>query len=246
MSDLDAEPQGGVATALPPQPPSAPPRTAAAAPEPGRKRRGGCWLIVLVLVALAALGLGLWWLLAKPGRTASPAPASTAFDTAMKKAGVSTPGAPPAPLDLANLKTRGVHSFEATFTPEELGALANAFPHEVTVGNSKVSLRRVSLALVPGGGLALSGTASAGGTSYSGTVSGPVAFEDGHVVAAGPLSLDAQGLTIPAAQTQSAAQLLLAYVNGYLAAAPGLKIASASVGADGVHVTGTAPDTIAY
>jgi len=129
---------------------------------------------------------------------------------------------------------------------EELGALANAFPHEVTVGNSKVSLRRVSLALVPGGGLALSGTASAGGTSYSGTVSGPVAFEDGHVVAAGPLSLDAQGLTIPAAQTQSAAQLLLAYVNGYLAAAPGLKIASASVGADGVHVTGTAPDTIAY
>ena len=40
--------------------------------------------------------------------------------------------------------------------------------------------------------------------------------------------------------------MLVAYMNGYLAAAPGLKVAAADLTADGVHVTGTAPDTISW
>ena len=194
------------------------------------------------------LALGVWWLLAKPAQTSAPAPVVTAsaFDSAMQKAGVKTPGPPASPVDLASVKPSGHHTFDATFTPEELGALLNAFPHDVTVSGTIVSLSSVTLSAAPGGGLALSGTVSAGGTSYSGTVSGSVAFEGGKVVAAGPLTVEAEGLTLPDAQAQGATQMLLAYVNGYLAAAPGLTATSASVSPDGVHVTGIAPDTLAY
>jgi len=249
MSDRTPESHGSVATAEPPAKPPAPPATATAAPGPGpKRRRGGCWLIALVVVGLAVLGVGLWWLLAKPGQTAAPAPAASAsaFESAMAKAGVKTPGAPQKAVDLAAVQALGSHPFSATFTPEELSALANAFPHEVAVGNTAVSLSSIQVKAAPGGGLALSATVSAGGTSYSGTVSGDVAVQDGYVVATGPLTVDAQGFTLPESQAQNVTSLLLAYVNGYLAAAPGLTITTATVTADGVHVTGKAPDSISY
>ncbi len=43
-----------------------------------------------------------------------------------------------------------------------------------------------------------------------------------------------------------AGDALIDYFNAYLAAAPGLTIESASIGADGVSVTGTAPDSITF
>jgi hypothetical protein len=150
------------------------------------------------------------------------------------------------PVELSTIEARGTHSFDATFTPRELSALVNAFPHDVIVGNTSVSLSNVEIAQTPEGDLSLSGEVTSGDSSYSGKVSGEVAYVNGEVVALGPLTVEAQGFTLPESQAGTATQLLLAYVNGYIAAAPGLTITAASVGSGGVHVAGLAPDTITF
>ena len=94
--------------------------------------------------------------------------------------------------------------------------------------------------------IALTGAVSAGGSTYSGQVTGPVEFKVGQVATAGPLDIQAEGFPVTGAQGDQATQMLIAYMNAYLGAAPGLKVATATLTADGVHVTGTAPDTISW
>ena len=84
------------------------------------------------------------------------------------------------------------------------------------------------------------------GNTYSGTVSAPVAYAGGTITLTGQPSVNAEGLPIGGAQAEQATAAVLAYVNDYLAAAPGLSIASAQVTPSGIHVTGTAPDTLTY
>jgi hypothetical protein len=249
MPESTSDSHGSVATAEPPAQPPAPPSTGAAAPEPGPKRGGGCWLVALAIVGLVALALALflWWALTRsPAPSVEPVTTSSAFESAMTRAMVKAPGEPPQPVDLSTVEARGTHSFEATFTGDELTALVNAFPHKVVVGNAQVELSNVKIAPTPEGGLSLKGTVTSGDASYSGTVSGEVAFVNSRVVANGPIAVEAEGFPVPDAQAQEASQIVLAYVNGYLAAAPGLLITAASVSPAGVHVVGLAPDSISY
>ncbi|MDR3686408.1 MAG: hypothetical protein P4L93_05595 [Coriobacteriia bacterium] len=247
MTDASPESQGTTATLEPPAKPPAPPMTTTATPgRPPRKRRVGCWVAAIVLIVIVALAAGTWWLIASRARPAAPVANASAFDSAMTKAMVKAPGEPATPVDLSTIKARGTHTFDATFTADELAALLNAFPHEVNVGNASVSLQNVSVALGNNGELTLSGTVSSGGSAYSGKASGKVAFTNDQVVAAGPISVQAEGIDLGGAQAATATQLLLAYFNGYLRAAPGLTITSATVSSQGVHVRGLAPDTITY
>ena len=247
MPDAAAESRGATATVEPPAKPPAPPTTGSATPgRPPRKRRVGCWVSAIALIVAVALVAGLWWLIASRAHPQASASSSAAFDTAMTKAMVKAPGEPATAIDLSTIKARGTHAFDATFTGDELAALLNAFPHEVNAGNTSVALQGVTVALGSNGDLTLSGTVSSGGSAYSGKASGAAAYTNGEVVAAGPISVQAEGIDLGGAQAATATQLLLAYVNGYLRAAPGLTITSATVSSQGVHVRGLAPDSIKY
>jgi hypothetical protein len=251
MSARDPEP-AGVATAEPPQPPGAPPVTGTATPDPNRRRGRGCAVaaaIVFVLL-LAAAALGAYFVLGQPAKV-SPAEkvrtpeVQSAFSSAMKKAGVSAPHAPTSPVEIATVKPIGKHSFEATFTYEELTALLAAFSH-ASKSAKKAGAAVTSVEKADGDGVRVNGEITIGGVSYSGTLEGTAKYSGGKIASDGEISATMNGFPVPGSQTDGAATLLIRYLNSYLAAAPGLKVDSARIAEDGVRVTGTAPDTISW
>jgi hypothetical protein len=253
MPDSDSREHSAIATAEPPKPPANPPATGTASPEPDPARwrlSWGCLIalsVFLVLVLVPGLGTLAWWRL-KTHPTAPPqAPRQVgAFASAMAKAGVRAPAEPTATVELTRVRATGTHSFDATFTCPELTTLMAAFSHAVTVRGAPVTVSNAILTSDGGDKIALEGEVSAAGASYSGRVSGPVAWQSGHIVAPSGLDVTAAGIPIPGSQGQQVVKVLLAYVNGYVGAAPGLKVVSATVTGDGVHVTGTAPDSISW
>lgn len=253
MSESDAPESGATATAEPPQPPANPPATGTATPDPNPPRwrlSWGCLIalsVFLVLVLVPGLGTIAWWRLKTnpPARTEAPKQVG-AFASAMAKAGVKASAEPTTPVELASVRASGSHSFDATFTYPELTALMGAFSHAVTVGGAPVTVSNAILDSDGDGRIALEGEVAAAGAAYSGRVSGPVAWSGGRIVAPNGLDVSAAGIPIPGAQGKQVTKVLLAYANGYLAAAPGLKIESATVTPAGVHVTGTAPDSASW
>ncbi len=87
---------------------------------------------------------------------------------------------------------------------------------------------------------------TANGGSYSGSVTLPLTYSAGRVNSTGVTALSVEGVLGNDGQKAQVGGALLDYFNAYLAAAPGLTIESASIGADGVTVTGTAPDSLAF
>jgi hypothetical protein len=199
--------------------------------------------IVALLLVLGLAALGVWWVtrLRTPSTPASAR--QSAFASAMHKAGVSAVE-PPSPIALDAIRPVGSHHFDATFTGDELAALMNAFTHAPASGQS-FALSNVGISF-QGDAVSISGTVNASGNSYSGTVRAPVAYEGGRIVLSGTPSVSAEDLSIGGAQAQQATTLVLGYVNGYLDAAPGLSIESATVTSGGAHVVGTAPDSFSY
>lgn len=246
-SSPSPEPQGAVATAEPPAKPPAPPTTATKARPPRRRGCGTAAVVVLVLVGIAAASFGLFWMFVRPNQRANHTNAGmTPYESAMYRAGVKSPGQPINPVDLATVQPKGSHSFDATFTPDELATLANTFPHEVAVGNTPVSLRNIQMQAIKNA-LQIHATVAAGGSAYQGSATGNVSVVAGKFLSNGPITVEAEGQTLAGAQAQQAESLLLAYANGYLAAAPGLKVESAEITPVGnIHVVGTAPDSISW
>ena len=258
MPDSHAEPSGAAtdaaaatssatATAEPPRPPASPPKTGVAAPSPGRGR--GCLLAGLLAAVVLGLALGgfVWWAVAHSGGTTAPSTQDVAgaFASAMKKAGVHAPAAPAGPVDLIGVKAVGAHPFDATFSDAELTALLRSFAFTPTSG-TRLALAVDSVSLESGGNLRLSGKVTASGTTYRGWVQGPAQFVGGKIEPTGTYSANAEGLDVSPGQASQAASVLIDDLNGYLAAAPGLKVDSAAITATGVHVTGTAPDSISW
>lgn len=234
------------ATLEPPAPPGTPPRTATATggPGPKRRRRWLPWLVaVLVVAAIAAAVVGVLALANRGHSAQSPAASASAFDSAMKKAGV-TANLATKPVELTSVEASGSHPFEADFTAEELTALVNAFHYSTTVDGQQLSVSSATIRIPGDGTMSLAGTIDLNGNSYSGSIAGPVSFENGQITSSGATDVQAEGIPVGGAQAQQATALLLGYVNEYLAAAPGLKVESAALTGAAVHVKGTAPDSI--
>lgn len=243
-----AENSGGPATALadPPQPPNTPPgAVASGTPEPRRRHTGLIVAIVLSLLAIGLLALVVFVVLgARDGGSGANASATKAsYESAMRKAGV-TAAYPGRPVALTGVTPRGSHPFSATFSADEIAALFNTFPYESDVAGARIALRNIALAL-PGPGTAqLAASVTANGGTYSGAVTLPLAFSAGRITSTGATALTVEGINGSDGQRAQAGSALVGYFNAYLAAAPGLTIESASITADGVTVTGTAPDSL--
>ncbi len=240
---------GATATALaePPVPPTTPPTAAASGtPEPRRKHTGVIIAIVASIVALVFVVAVVLIVRGSGSSDAARAAATAAaYESAMKKAGV-TAAYPGAPVAVEDITPTGSHPFSATFSPAEVAALLNTFPYESDAAGIRILLQRVSVAIPEAGTAKLNASLTANGGTYSGSVTLPLSFSGGQLSSTGVTALSAEGIPGNDGQKAQVGGALVDYFNAYLAAAPGLTIESASIGADGVTVKGTAPDSLAF
>ncbi|NTU71666.1 MAG: hypothetical protein HGB10_07610, partial [Coriobacteriia bacterium] len=178
-------------------------------------------------------------------RPADSAQARAEFDSAMRKAGV-TATYPGNPVTLTDVVASGSHPFSATFTGDEIAVLMSTFPYESDVGGVRANLRNVGISVPEPGSVTITAIINANGGTYSGEIGMPLAFESGRVTTSGVSSLNVEGMPTTDAQKSMAGDAFTTYFNEYLKAAPGLSLDSAVITADGVVVSGTAPDSLTY
>ena len=255
MSDSNTTETDGpgtaTAVATPPAPPAKPPVAGTETPGgDGRKhRRTGVWVLVSVAIALLMVG-GLVWLVMSSihgrGSVTDSAAVQAAFASAMKKAGVSAAYPAAAPVGLTTVIATGSHPFSATFTPEEIGALLDTFSYKASVAGMEISIAQATVAFPSPATIQLDAQVSANGSNYSGSLVAPVTYANGQVGSSGATKLTVEGIGANDAQKSQVTDALVLYANSLLAAAPGLKVDSATIEADGLHVSGTAPDSLSY
>jgi len=240
----------GSATALadpPGPPPVAPGAVAAGAPEPPKKRSGVVAAIVAGLIAIVLLAAVVYLVVATTGNKGNGASTArrSAFESAMHKASVAA-AYPGGPVALTSVTASGSHRFSATFTPAEVAAILNTLTFESDSAGIQISLRNVTLGVPEPGTARLSAAVTANGGTYAGSVTLPLSYAGGQVSSSGATDLSIEGISGNAGQKAQVSTALVRFFNAYLAAAPGLTIDTASIGADGVTVTGSAPDSLSY
>lgn len=212
-------------------------------------RRQGLWLLVTAVVLVAAM-VGLIWLAI--ARSSAPQRARQgpgfdryrpAWESAMAKAGVEATY-PPEPVRVEQLRPSGLRSFSATFTAEEIGALINVYPYEAEMTGQAVALDSVTIAFPRPGVAGANARLIADNTGYSVEVALPLEYTAKGISSQGPSQLKAEGFTIRGDQKQQAVTALVAYLNSYLRAAPGLVVERAEIVEGGVAVTGRAPQRL--
>jgi len=238
------------AVATPPAPPAKPPVTGTEMPDGDRRRnrRAGVWALVAVLVAVLMVG-GLVWLVLSSihgNGSADSAARQAAFTSAMKKAGVQATYPATAPVDLTTVVAKGHHAFSATFTPEEVAALLNTFSYTASVAGMEISLSRVTVGFPAPGTIQLDAQVSANGNAYSGSVTAPAVYASGQVYSTGATDLTVEGIGANSGQKSQVSSALVLYANKLLSEAPGLTVDTAAIQADGLHVSGSAPDSLSY
>ncbi|MEI7815225.1 MAG: hypothetical protein WCJ13_10625 [Coriobacteriia bacterium] len=245
-SHFAENPATATALAEPPAPPGAPPVTAAGVSPAPKRRRWIGWVIGIVIAVIvigSLVGLVVW----ARGRGASSSDFSIyrpGFESAMLKT-KTTATFPGAPVELGGVSATGSHSFQATFTAEEITALVNVFRWTTDIQGTSVAVSGAQIGFPSAGNASLSATVKLNNSAYSGTLEGPVAYTGGTLTSPGATKVLAEGIPIGGDRATQATNMLLVYLNAYLAAAPGLTVDSADITASGVTVKGTAPDSLA-
>ena len=244
---------GAAAVAAPPAPPAQPPLSGTGTPgrEPGRVPRGAIVAVVVALIALLLLGVVVWLVFAARGGSGGHARAGslavqTPFASAMQKAGVKASYPAKAPVSLTGVVATGSHQFTATFTPDEIAALIDTFSYTADVAGMQISMSNATMTFPSPGTVHLAANVTANGGSYSGELTAPVTYSAGEIRSSGVTELSVEGISANAAQKGQVSDALVLYANSLLSAAPGLTIESASIEGDGLHVSGVAPDSLAY
>lgn len=211
-----------------------------------RAVRGFAVVAVIAAIAIAVL---VGWALWMRGRAPRPAPRASieafepAWASAMAKAGVEATF-PALPLDIENLRFSGRHSFEATFTAEEITALLNVYRFSTNIAGSSVSLGASRLSFGPRDEVGIEGTLIADGSPYFAKATASVRYEGGTLVSPGLRQLEVEGFGVRGSKKRDAGQALLEYFNLFIDSVPGLTIRSAQRVGEDVRVEGFAPDSI--
>jgi hypothetical protein len=159
----------------------------------------------------------------------------------MRKASVDATF-PADPIDITSLNAAGQHAFQATFTAEEITALLTVYRY--TPSGQAVTLQQVTVQFPNAGEAAVSGSADINGSAYSAEIAATTAYENGSIVALGPVRVSVEGFGVGGDRGRQAADAVLTYLNEFLDAAPGLTVDTAEITSEGVRVTGKAPDLL--
>jgi hypothetical protein len=202
-------------------------------------------LSVAVVVTVGLAGLVVWAIAVSraPRRVAEPPSFSRfeqAWTSAMAKAGVEATF-PPAPVELTEVVAHGRVAFDATFTADEVTALLNVYPYKAVIGGQQVSFLDPVVAFPAAGTGALSGRLQAGESAYSASIAGPVAYTATGIDSPGATELTVEGFSVGGQRRAQATEAIIAYLNLYLRAAPGLTIERAEIVDGGLHAKGSAP-----
>lgn len=216
-------------------------------PRRGQQARITAVVALLLLAGLAALVV--WAVMSTRGDAPTPTPAptfdrfETAWRSAMAKAGVEATF-PAGPVDLSSLRVTGSRSFEATFTAEEITALLNVYPYAPESQAESFGLDDVEVGFPAEGVGALSGTLTTGDSTYDARIEGPIAYLATGIDSPGATSLVVEGFTVGGDRRAQATEAVVAYLNTYVRAAPGLVLERAAIVQGGVSVKGSAPQRI--
>lgn len=168
-----------------------------------------------------------------------------AWSSAMAKAGVEATF-PPSPVDVSEVRATGKQPFEATFTAEEISALMNVYRYEGEIQQQRFSLRRVKASFPSDGVGSLSGSLIAGNTSYFARIEGPVTYSPTGIDSPGATKLEVEGFTVSGERRTQASDAVIAYLNMYVRAAPGLIVERAEIVDDGLSVKGSAAQRLEH
>ena len=97
----------------------------------------------------------------------------------------------------------------------------------------------------PGVG-SLSGKLATGGSAYDATIVGPVAYTATGIDSPGATSLTVEGFSVGGDRRKQASEAVIAYLNMYVRAAPGLTVQSAEIVEGGIRVKGLAPERLEH
>ena len=252
MTDSSNPPAPGAATAVnaaavaePPIAPGVPPATPTGTTSAPKRRRWVGWVVGIlsaVIVIGALVGVVVW----ARGRGSSSSDFSVyrpGFESAMAKSGTKA-SFPDSPVELSGVSTTGSHAFDNTFTADEITALVNVFLWTTDIQGTSVAVSAARVGFPSAGSASLRARVKVNGSSYSGSLEGPVEFQSGSITSAGATKVLAEGIPVGGDRAKQATDMLLVYLNAYLEAAPGLSVNSAQITDGGVRLTGTAPDTL--
>ena len=193
-------------------------------------------LVIIGAIVVLAAAAAVYAMNAGKASPASNGFDSSAFKSAMTKAGIDAP-ALEAPVDSSKVSFSGSKKLDAEFTDAELSAMLNAVivPTVVPVTDLSVNLHAGS-----------TGDASAEGQYkgkwYSGWIKGPIAMSGNTLTSAGNTGFGVAGVPVPLAQYKTmATDLALGVFNAHLGIVTGLRIDTAAVSEGKVKVTGVVP-----
>jgi len=206
----------------------------------------GLYIGIAVVVAFLAIVAGaVVWALGSASNSAPAASVGPAFESAMRKAGV-TAEYPAEPVELTSVVPTGAHPFSATFSADEVAALLSTFPYTASVDGTEIVMRSATMEFPEPGVAFLRTRVEVQGTPYSATLLAPVTFEDGKITSPGATKATAEGFTLNESRRAQLTDGVITYANEYLSSAPGLTVESAEITADGMVVTGMAPDSLSF
>jgi len=223
-----------------PQPPRAPNDAA----RPASARR-----VVLVVALSALLVLGAFagvtlWALSRSKEAAVTSPDAAfarykpAWSSALAKAGVE--GAfPEAPVDVTKVRVTGRRPFEADFTAEEATALMSVY--RFAGESTQIDFSDAAIAFPAAGTARLDVTMVVDKTPYHARAIMPLAYDVKGIHSDGLTSLSVEGFGVGGEKKRQASDAVLAYLNEYLRAMPGVTIEEARISKGSVAVKGMAP-----
>jgi hypothetical protein len=207
--------------------------------------------IVAVTLIGGLVGVVIW---AQNREPSAPAKAATtdfssyeqSWSSAMAKAGVEATF-PAGPVELAEVRTSGRREFSATFTAEEVAALAAVYRYAPSNLGTDVSFDGLEIAFPEPGRVDLDGTLYSGGSAYSVSASVPATYADGKIVFdASNAKLSVEGFGVGGGRRAQALGAFEDYLNALIDAAPGLSIDSAEIVDGSVAISGTAPQSLEH
>jgi len=213
---------------------------------PKRPARTALWVGLVALVAVAGLVGLVWWALARTSGTPAPAARPSferyraGWESAMAKASVEATF-PAGPVDIREVRPTGLQPFNATFTDAEITALLNTYTFTTEIAGTAVTVSDVDVTFPRAGVAQATARVATGPDSYSVDMTIPLQRSATGIDSPGATSLSVEGFSVKGQRREQASEALVAYLNLYVRAAPGLIVERAEIVNGGLAVTGSAP-----